>query len=138
MPFPAYRNIDLNNLYSSLIAGVIGIAVLYFISRKSYKLGFKKNFFTGEFKKTYPGLKICFQKWVRNKEAFSNSTGLHGSIRCIGNSKQVTKLSELFDSFETEETLSGSITFFKINNFDFTRSNIEDFIEKVDRRINEL
>lgn len=138
MLFPAYRNIDLNNLYPYLIAGGVGILILYFISRKRYKLGFKKNFFTGEFKKTYPGLEICFQKWVRNKEAFSHSIGLHGTIRCRDNSKQTAKLSDLFDSFETEETLSGSITFFKINKFDFTQLNIEVFIEKVDQRINEL
>lgn len=138
MSIRAYRFIDSTNAVSIIIAAIIGMAILYFISRKRYKFGYTKNFFTGEFKKTYQGLEICFRKWNHSSEAFSNSVGLHGSIRLTDTSKDLSKLSSLFDTFDTEETQGGSITFFKINKFDFSSSGVESFIAKIDGSINQL
>lgn len=132
MTFPAHRFVGDSDLTTWAIGGSLGLLGLYLVTRKKYPRGFRRGFFNETFTKQYPFGKISLSLSKPETMGSLESVILTGHLRVTDRHVDLAILAQLFDAFETEDLPSGSLSFFKLNQFESSQEAIEKLLGDID------
>lgn len=132
MTFPAYRFVGDSDLTTWVVGGSLGLLGLYLVTRKKYPRGFRRGFLSETFTKQYPFGKVSLSLSRLETMGSYASVTLSGHLRVTDHNVDLTKLAQLFHAFETEDLSSGSLSFFKLNQFENSHEAIEKLLEEID------